>query len=87
MGKKKRSHSRGWLPQAESTFVFVPGPGDAGPAQVLPRPSLAPFLTADLREALPTAVFATNPCRIRCGKGLVHEGDDSEGEVSLQGSL
>ncbi len=32
--------------------MFVPGPGDAGPVHVLPRPPLAPWLTADLREAL-----------------------------------
>lgn len=71
--------------QAESKFVFVPGPGDAGPAHVLPRPPLARFLTADLREALPDAVFASNPCRIRYGtQELVLFRDDIEQRMRRQ---
>ena len=45
--------------------MFVPGPGDPGPASTLPRPALPAFLTADLRQALPTAIFSSNPCRLR----------------------
>lgn len=51
--------------QEESKFIFVPGPGDPGPANVLPRPALPAYFTADLRQLLPTAVFASNPCRLR----------------------
>lgn len=51
--------------QEESKFIFVPGPGDPGPGSVLPRPALPAYFTADLRQLLPTAVFASNPCRIR----------------------
>ncbi|KAL3143406.1 hypothetical protein ABBQ38_002229 [Trebouxia sp. C0009 RCD-2024] len=51
--------------QEESRFIFVPGPGDPGPANVLPRPALPAYFTADLRQLLPTAVFASNPCRMR----------------------
>ena len=73
------------LTQAESKFVFVPGPGDAGPAHVLPRPPLACSLTADLREALPNAVFASNPCRIRYGtQELVLFRDDVQQRMRRQ---
>lgn len=43
----------------------MPGPGDPGPANVLPRPALPAYFTSDLRQLLPTAVFASNPCRMR----------------------
>lgn len=45
--------------------MFVPGLGDAGPGAILPRPPLPESLIGALREQLPTAVFASNPCRIR----------------------
>lgn len=51
--------------QEESKFIFVPGPGDPGPGSVLPRPALPAYFTSDLRQLLPTAVFASNPCRLR----------------------
>ncbi len=51
--------------QAESRLVFVPGLGDAGPGAILPRPPLPESLIGALREQLPTALFASNPCRIR----------------------
>ena len=51
--------------QDESKFIFVPGPGDPGPANVLPRPALPAYFTSDVRQLLPTAVFASNPCRMR----------------------
>ena len=35
------------------------------PRAVLPRPPLPESLTGELRERLPNAVFASNPCRIR----------------------
>ncbi len=54
-----------FITQDESKFIFVPGPGDPGPGNVLPRPALPAYFTSDLRQLLPTAVFASNPCRIR----------------------
>ncbi|KAG2440412.1 hypothetical protein HYH02_010300 [Chlamydomonas schloesseri] len=51
--------------KAESRFVFMPGPDDAGPAGVLPQPPLPRALTSELRRVLPTAQFASNPCRLR----------------------
>lgn len=51
--------------QEESKFIFVPGPTDPGPANVLPRPALPAYFTSELRQLLPTAVFASNPCRLR----------------------
>lgn len=47
--------------------MFVPGPGDPGPGAVLPRPPLPEAVTKRLREVVPGAVFATNPCRLRYG--------------------
>jgi DNA polymerase epsilon subunit 2 len=59
--------------------VFVPGPGDVGPGLVLPRPPLPDYFTADLRETLPTATFATNPCRLRYStREMVFFRDDIE---------
>ncbi|MEW5303625.1 MAG: hypothetical protein WDW36_006298 [Sanguina aurantia] len=53
-------------------FVFVPGPGDPSPGSILPQPPLPAFLTAKLREVLPSATFTTNPCRLRfLGQQLV----------------
>jgi hypothetical protein len=51
--------------QAHTRYVFVPGPGDSGPGDLLPRPPLPAALTGALRAALPSAVFASNPCRLR----------------------
>eukprot|EP00775_Hariotina_reticulata_P005085 gene5085-5326_t len=48
-----------------SRFVFVPGPADPGLGQILPQPRLPTYFTAELHSVLPTAVFATNPCRIK----------------------
>lgn len=53
------------LPQAGSKFVFVPGPLDPGAAEILPRPPLPAYFTEKLAEEMPSAVFTTNPCRVR----------------------
>mmetsp|Transcript_92872 Transcript_92872/g.174848 ORF Transcript_92872/g.174848 Transcript_92872/m.174848 type:complete len:555 (-) Transcript_92872:80-1744(-) len=45
-------------------FVFMPGPKDPG-AQLLPRPPLTAYLTADLAKDIPNVILTTNPCRIR----------------------
>uniref|UniRef100_A0A7S3XUX9 DNA polymerase II subunit 2 n=1 Tax=Heterosigma akashiwo TaxID=2829 RepID=A0A7S3XUX9_HETAK len=50
---------------AEGRFVFVPGPGDPGHGNVLPRMPLPRPLRQALGRRLPHAVFATNPCRLR----------------------
>lgn len=51
-------------PQAGTRFVFVPGQRDPGAAEVLPRPPLPPYFTEKLLEEIPSAVFASNPCRV-----------------------
>ncbi len=48
-----------------SRFAFVPGPGDAGAAAALPRPALPRSLTRTLRAAVPGAIFASSPARVR----------------------
>ncbi len=64
LGMSSLLHARSRT-QAESRFVFMPGPDDAGPAGVLPQPPLPRALTTELRRVLPTAQFASNPCRLR----------------------
>lgn len=72
----------------KSKFIFVPGPHDSG-IQILPRPPLPSFLTACITEKVMPVfksksnsnetplIFATNPCRIRCGtKQIVVFRDD-----------
>ena len=59
--------------------MFVPGPRDPGSAEVLPQPPLPAALTAGLRDALPRAVFASNPCRLRyCSQRIIVFRDDLE---------
>lgn len=47
--------------------MFMPGPSDMGPGQILPQPPLPRKLTGDLRTLLPNAIFASNPARVRWG--------------------
>jgi DNA polymerase epsilon subunit 2 len=47
--------------------VLVPGPGDLGPGSSLPRPGLPQAVAAALSAAVPNAVLASNPCRVRHG--------------------
>lgn len=49
----------------QSKFLFIPGPEDLGPANVLPRPALPKMLSKEILTHLPDAVFSSNPCRIR----------------------
>eukprot|EP00192_Tetraselmis_astigmatica_P002520 CAMPEP_0117671648 /NCGR_PEP_ID=MMETSP0804-20121206/13457_1 /TAXON_ID=1074897 /ORGANISM="Tetraselmis astigmatica, Strain CCMP880" /LENGTH=563 /DNA_ID=CAMNT_0005480145 /DNA_START=264 /DNA_END=1955 /DNA_ORIENTATION=+ len=49
----------------EQRWVIVPGPGDPAPGVMLPRPPLPSCVTAGFKEAVPTAKFTSNPCRIR----------------------
>lgn len=53
--------------RANSRFVFVPGPLDPGGGGILPQPPLPAYFSERLAEELPSAVFASNPCRIRYG--------------------
>ncbi|BBN16991.1 DNA polymerase epsilon subunit 2 [Marchantia polymorpha subsp. ruderalis] len=48
-----------------SRFIFIPGPDDIGPANVLPRPPLPKFFTNEVLKHVPNSIFASNPCRIR----------------------
>mmetsp|Transcript_33642 Transcript_33642/g.76076 ORF Transcript_33642/g.76076 Transcript_33642/m.76076 type:complete len:410 (+) Transcript_33642:176-1405(+) len=50
---------------SEGKFVFVPGPKDPGAGNTLPRPPLASVFTSYLKEKVPHARFASNPCRLR----------------------
>uniref|UniRef100_A0A8C3ARZ1 DNA polymerase epsilon subunit n=1 Tax=Cyclopterus lumpus TaxID=8103 RepID=A0A8C3ARZ1_CYCLU len=53
-------------------FVFVPGPEDPGPGNILPRPPLADYITEEFRQRVPCSVFTTNPCRIQyCSQEIV----------------
>ncbi|CAN1180291.1 DNA polymerase epsilon subunit B [Linum perenne] len=49
----------------QSRFLFIPGPDDAGPSTALPRCPLPKYLTEELRSHIPSAIFSTNPCRIK----------------------
>nr|CAI5846843.1 unnamed protein product [Callosobruchus analis] len=48
-----------------SNFVFVPGLSDPCTAHMVPRLALPKYLTDQVKNVLPKAVFATNPCRIQ----------------------
>lgn len=48
-----------------SRFVFVPGPQDPGPGNILPRPPIPSIFTSAVTEKVPLSVFTTNPCRIQ----------------------
>jgi DNA polymerase epsilon subunit 2 len=48
-----------------SQFLFIPGPSDPGPGNILPRPPLPSVITRGLADQVPSAVFCTNPCRIQ----------------------
>ena len=50
---------------ANTHFVFVPGPNDPGAGNILPRPPLPKHFTQKIRDRVPNAYFASNPCRIR----------------------
>ncbi|XP_013387927.1 DNA polymerase epsilon subunit 2 [Lingula anatina] len=55
-----------------SRFLFVPGPQDPGPANILPRPALPNVVTEEFRRRVPSAIFASNPCRLQyCTQEIV----------------
>ncbi|ESQ50132.1 hypothetical protein EUTSA_v10001961mg [Eutrema salsugineum] len=48
-----------------SRFLFIPGPDDAGPSTVLPRCGLPKYLTKEIQDVIPNAIFSSNPCRVK----------------------
>ena len=48
-----------------SRFVFIPGPQDPGPGNILPRPPIPMVFTSAITEKIPMSVFTSNPCRIQ----------------------
>ncbi|CAE1325743.1 POLE2 [Acanthosepion pharaonis] len=53
-------------------FIFVPGPHDPGPANILPRPAIPNSITEEFRKKVPNAIFTSNPCRIQyCTQEIV----------------
>lgn len=55
-----------------SRFMFVPGPQDPGPGNILPRPPISKYLTEEIRENVPFCEFVSNPCRLQyCSQEIV----------------
>ncbi|XP_053376311.1 DNA polymerase epsilon subunit 2-like [Mercenaria mercenaria] len=55
-----------------SKFLFIPGPQDPGPSTILPRPAIPNSVTEEIRKKVPSAIFASNPCRIQyCTQEIV----------------
>ncbi|XP_029650945.1 DNA polymerase epsilon subunit 2-like [Octopus sinensis] len=53
-------------------FIFVPGPLDPGPTNILPRPAIPNSITEYFRKKIPHAIFTSNPCRIQyCTQEIV----------------
>ncbi|XP_062555161.1 DNA polymerase epsilon subunit 2 [Armigeres subalbatus] len=56
----------------ETDIVLVPSCEDPTIANILPRPPLPQYLTADLKRSYPRLVLATNPCRLQyCTQQIV----------------
>ena len=65
-----------------SQFLFVPGPQDPGPGNLLPRPPIPPVLTSELTSLVPTARFCSNPCRVQfCTREMVIFREDLLGKL------
>ncbi|KAL3628944.1 DNA-directed DNA polymerase epsilon, subunit B [Castilleja foliolosa] len=62
LGKMIAAHQR---LKDHSRFLFIPGPHDIGTSDVLPRCSLPKYITEELQNHIPNAVFLSNPCRIK----------------------
>ncbi|CAH9061095.1 unnamed protein product [Cuscuta epithymum] len=62
LGELIASHQR---LKEHSRFLFIPGPDDVGPSTVLPRCHLPKYITEELQKNIPTAIFSSNPCRIK----------------------
>ena len=56
----------------KSQFLFIPGPQDPGPGNILPRPPIPTEVTSDITSRIPNAQFCSNPCRIQfCTQEIV----------------
>ncbi|KAG8382969.1 hypothetical protein BUALT_Bualt05G0135200 [Buddleja alternifolia] len=62
LGKMISAHQR---LKEHSRFLFIPGPDDIGPSNVLPRCPLPKYITEEFQNHIPNAVFSSNPCRIK----------------------
>nr|GMD37465.1 DNA polymerase epsilon subunit B [Ipomoea batatas] len=62
LGELIASHQR---LKEHSRFLFIPGPDDVGPSTVLPRCCLPKYITEELQKNIPTAIFSSNPCRVK----------------------
>ncbi|KAL2967810.1 hypothetical protein AAZX31_16G194900 [Glycine max] len=62
LGEMIAAHTR---LKEHSKFLFIPGPDDAGPSNVLPRCALPKYLTEELQKHIPNAIFSSNPCRVK----------------------
>ncbi|XP_073146716.1 DNA polymerase epsilon subunit B isoform X2 [Henckelia pumila] len=62
LGKMIADHQR---LKEHSGFLFIPGPDDVGPSNVLPRCLLPKYVTEELQNYIPNAAFLSNPCRIK----------------------
>lgn len=67
----------------KSHFLFVPGPSDPWSSDVLPRRPIPSAFAAKLMSRLPkTAIFGTNPCRIKyMGQEIVIYRQDLMGKM------
>lgn len=56
----------------KSQFLFIPGPQDPVPANILPFPPLPSVLTSDITSRIPNSQFCSNPVRIQfCSQEIV----------------
>ncbi|XP_021892680.1 DNA polymerase epsilon subunit B isoform X2 [Carica papaya] len=62
LGKMIEAHPR---IKEHSRFLLIPGPDDAGPSTVIPRCALPKYLTEELSNTVPNAIFSSNPCRVK----------------------
>lgn len=62
LGEMIKAHPR---INEQSRFLFIPGPDDTGPAKVLPTCALPNYLIEELQKHIPTAIFSSNPCRVK----------------------
>ena len=66
----------------KSQFLFVPGPQDPGPGNLLPRPPIPSVLTSEFTSRIPSAQFCSNPCRVQfCTREMVVFREDMMGKL------
>ena len=66
----------------KSQFLFIPGPQDPGPGNILPRPPIPSAITSDLTSRVPSVQFCSNPCRLQfCTQEIVIFREDILGKL------